>query len=738
MLGPAGVGKSRLAGEFLGAAGAEAQVLAGRCSPYGEGSAFGALAGALGRVRIETLLDEPAAHALRAAIEPAGDPVRPQETAWAFRRLLERLAAERPVILAVEDIHWAGAALLDVLDHVVAFSGGSPVLVLCLARPELLDARPSWATPQAGRSVLTVRPLPEEEGRRLAEGLGAGGRAERIAARAEGNPLFIEQLVAVDADEDELPTSIHSVLAARIDQLAADERALLQRASVEGRTFHVGALLEPGDDLLLRLVRKGLLGADRPAFAGESAFRFSHALVRDAAYAGIPKEVRARWHADVAAWLEAQPGAADEVVAHQLEQACRLAAELGAPRPELVAAAIARLQRAAGAALARADAAASSALVERALALERRTPLLVALGEARLEEGRPADAARALDDAIAEATDDAVLARAQVEREIVRLVAEPQAATGEALAVAEAALPRLDDLGRSRAWTLCAHVHWMRGEVGRAEDAWAQADRTGDERGRFAVVGWRATAAVLGPTPVAEAIRLCESWRAHAGPVALAWILNPLASLHAMRSDFTRAEACLQEADAILDQLGGRGASVSHHAALVWLLARRFDRAEAALRPGVETLAAMEDADALATTKAMLAEVLAARGALEEADALCTAAAAIAAEDDVVTQVVLRGVQARRRGSRGPCRRRGGCARGRRAGGADGPAQPPRRRAAHACRGAAPPGGGAGGRRGRPCALPAQGECCACCRRNVPPGRSARCHSSRTSTGSRW
>ena len=182
VLGPAGVGKSRLAGEFLGAAGVEAQVLAGRCPPYGEGSASARSPARWGVCRSQTLLDEPAARALRAAIEPAGVPCGPRRRPGRSGGCSSGSPPSARVILAVEDIHWAGTALLDVLDHVAAFSGGSPVLVLCLARPELLDARPSWATPQAGRSVLT-RPAAAGGG-----GPAAGGGARRRAGARSGSP----------------------------------------------------------------------------------------------------------------------------------------------------------------------------------------------------------------------------------------------------------------------------------------------------------------------------------------------------------------------------------------------------------------------------------------------------------------------------------------------------------------------------------------------------------------------
>ncbi len=247
--GVAGIGKSRLAAEFATRLGPRATLLAGRCTPPGEGTTYQPLETMLGddpRARIDELLgdDEPAVRALLGALGLLTEPVPVEEIAWALRRLLERLARERPLLVAVEDIHWAEPALLEALDHVVALSSGSPILVLCLARPELLEARPQWAMPQRNRSVRVLEALGEDASRALAEQLGAGTLTDRIADRAEGNPLFLEQLVAVDAgrDENELPASLQAVLAARLARLQHGERDLLQRASIEGRTFHAGAV----------------------------------------------------------------------------------------------------------------------------------------------------------------------------------------------------------------------------------------------------------------------------------------------------------------------------------------------------------------------------------------------------------------------------------------------------------------------------------------------------------------
>ena len=450
VVGPAGMGKSRLAHEFAAGLGEAATVLTGRCPSYGDGVTYRPLAEIVGRLggsepreRIGALLGGDAAttQLVLAAVGLADGAVQAEEAAWAVRRLLEAVARERPVVVVMEDIHWAEPTLLDLLDHLAAFSRGAAMLLLCLARPDLLETRPGWAAPQPGRSIEVLGALAEDEARALVDELGAGGlaagTAERIVARAEGNPLFLEHLAAVGADTGELPSSLRAVLAARIDGLEPEERALLEYAAVQGRSFHAAAPLLPESEgtagQLVALVRKGLIGAERSELAGHDAFRFAHVLLREAAYRGVPKQRRAELHERIARWLERQPRAGDEAIGHHLVHAHRYRAELGRADPALAAEAAGRLASAAEAALLRGDASAGAHLLEDAAALldadgAARAELLPALGAALFEAGRIADAARVLDAAVADAPGPRLRARAQVERELVRLEAEPGAA----------------------------------------------------------------------------------------------------------------------------------------------------------------------------------------------------------------------------------------------------------------------------------------------------------------------
>ncbi len=689
--GAPGIGKSRLAGEFLAAIGDDTTVLAGRCLAYGEGTTYRALADivrALGddpRRRVEELLagDEAAVRAILGAIGLSDEPAQADETAWALRRLLERVAAERPLVVAVEDIHWADPVLLDLLDHLVALSSGAPILLVCLTRPELMESRPAWNAPQPNRALIMLDALADEDARRLAEGLGAKELAPRIVRRAEGNPLFVEQLVAVDSGQDtgELPASIQGVLAARIDHLEDGERMLLQQAAVEGRTFHSGALAvtlaasEQGGlaSRLVALAHKGLIGADQSQFAGEDAFRFTHALIREAAYAGLPKGSRARLHTCVAAWLETQPSAPDEIVGYHLERACSLAGELGRAGEHeraLAARGARRLEAASRAALSRGDAQAASDLLERAIALVgsddlARGALLPALGVSLFEAGRMTEALGVLDEVITSAPEAHVRARAQVEREFVRLETQTTAGTEDGLRISEAVLPVLareaDDRGLARAWSLRARASYIAGRMGSADEAWQTAAdfarRAGDERELFEAIAWRATAALYGPMPVAQAIPSCERYRelVATSPISLAYIFNPLAVLYAMSGDFDRAEDYLQQANAILDQFGGLASHVPHFEALVRMLAGQPERAEAALRADIEPLELMNGNSTLVTTTAMLAQAVYAQDRIAEADDLCRVTADTTPADDIITQVIWRSVRAKCLARNGRC-----------------------------------------------------------------------------------
>jgi DNA-binding SARP family transcriptional activator len=696
VVGPPGIGKSRLVQELVAEIDEQATVLVGRCPSYGDGVTYRPLAeivrqvgGSDPRKRVEELFtgDERAARLVLGAIGLAQSPAQTEETFWAVRRLLERLARDQPLAVIVEDVHWAEPTLLDLLDYLVAFSDGHPILLVCLARPEFLEARPNWVAPLPNRSLLILDRLSDGQALALVEGAGSGelgsDTAASIVRMAEGNPLFLEQLVAVGAENGRsaLPSTIQTVLAARIEHLEPGARAALEHGSVQGQAFFVGAIEERLSDEvraqlathLVSLVHKGLIRPERSDLPGQDSFRFAHALLRETAYQGLSKEWRADLHEHVARWLEAWPDAQDETLGYHLGEAWRLLRELGRDGEReraLAAAAAERLASAADGASLRGDPMAAARLLERAESLLEadamaRAELLPALGAALFEAGRVADAAHMLDEAVAEAPDPRLRARAQVERELVRLEAETSVGSEQARDVADAAMPILegegDDYGKSRVWLLRGQVAWGAGRVATADGAWSEAAesarRAGDERVLFEVIGWRAIAAALGPARVDEAIERCEAFRdlVQISPSASASTLNPLALLHAMKAEFDVADRLLEDAGELLHQLGGLGAGVSHLEAMARLLAGQPDLAEATLRADVDTLSSMSEGGALATTMALLAQAVYALGRFDEAGDLCLATDRIAAEEDAMTQVIRRSVQAKVFAHQGRC-----------------------------------------------------------------------------------
>ena len=697
IVGPAGIGKSRLAFELVSELEDEATVAVGRCLSYGEGVAYRPLAEIVQRLGesdpsewLDEVLegDEQAARLILSAIGLSDRPAQSEEIHWAVRRLFERVAGQRPLVIFVEDVHWAEPALLDLLDYLVAFSSGPPILLACLARPEFLETRPAWAGRLPGRSLVVLDALSDADARQLVEDAGGAdtvepGTAVRIVETAEGNPLFLEQLAAVGAGNGEggLPSTIQAVLAARIDRLEPEERAVIEHASVEGRIFHVGAVAEllgqgPPAGIappLVSLVQKQLIRPDRSDLPGEDAFRFAHVLIREAAYQGVPKQRRAELHERMARWLEQAPAPRDERVGYHLEEAYRHLAELGRTGEReraLAAEAAERLSGAAEAALLRGDPVAGARLLERAESLlDRDDPvraeLMPTLGASLFEAGRIADAARVLDEAIARAPGPRLLARAQLERELVRFETEPSAGAEQARRVTDTVLPVLererDEHGLSRVSLLRGQLDWNAGRVESADAAWREAANrarhAGDQHELFEVVGWRALAAGLGPTQVDEAIRRCEGFGelVRASPFATASALNPLALLHAMKGDFEVAERLLDQASGILRELGGLYAGVSHLEAWVRLLAGQPALAEVRLRADVETLTSMGGGGALSTSTALLAQAVLAQGRLDEAGELCRAAQEIAATEDAMTQMIWRGVQAKVLAREGRC-----------------------------------------------------------------------------------
>ena len=695
IVGPAGIGKTRIARELV----AEAEtrqagtVAVGRCLSYGEAITYHPLieivrqlAGADIDEGVTNVMgtdedSELVARRMRGLVGLSDETASAAETFWAVRKLFEAAAAERPLIVVFEDVHWAEPLLLDLIEYLVGVSSGKAIFVLCLARPELLEWRPSWAVENATRSVVTLEALPEADARRLVDSLTSGvlGPVEtaRIVRTAEGNPLFLEQLLATDEERGgtaTLPPTIHAVLAARIAGLDPAERTVLEHASVEGRNFgwsSVAALLPEGErrqlgEHLMALVRRQLIQPNPAASSVEDAFRFTHVLIQEAAYEGVPKEVRADLHERLARRLGSKSESEDEIVGFHLERSYRCRVELGLVgehERELAAEATVRLEAAGRKALMLGDSEACGNLLGRAASLlppddPTRLVLLPTLGAALLEAGKLAEADRVLTEAIERSTGDELLhARARVEQQFVRLQTHV-GAIDDVERVADAGLrvfsEHADDFGQIRAWSLKAFSAWIGGQAAKADAAWQRgaehARRAGERRELFEILDWRASAAVVGPTPVDEAIRVCLDIRdqVRSSPVAVAETLHPLAVLHAMRGDFEQARSLVREGNAIIEDLGRiYSAGLSHLEAFVEMLAGQPEVAEDRLRRAYAMLDEMGEKNFLATTVAMLAQAVYAQDRPEEAWRFCEISRGIAGDEDLSAQVIGRGTSAK-------------------------------------------------------------------------------------------
>jgi class 3 adenylate cyclase len=346
VLGAAGVGKSRLVAEFLSGIDADATIMRGRCLPYGEGITYWPLAEAIRgrfgedpvpgmRIAVAGRESDLITERIACAMGIGGTPGPADETSWAVRRLFESEATRGPLVVVFDDLQWGEPTFLDLVEHLADWARDAPILIVALARPEFLDERPGWAGGKFNATSVLLERLSDDESMELVENL--LGRAQldrdvqaRIMGAAEGNPLFVEEMLAMliddgllsrsngnwvpaaDLSQITVPPTIQALLSARLDRLGRDERAVIERGSVEGKIFHRGAVSQLStDDVrqsvwshLQALVRKELIRPDRTDLPGEDAFRFRHLLIRDAAYEAMPKELRAELHERFADWLD--------------------------------------------------------------------------------------------------------------------------------------------------------------------------------------------------------------------------------------------------------------------------------------------------------------------------------------------------------------------------------------------------------------------------------------------------
>jgi class 3 adenylate cyclase/tetratricopeptide (TPR) repeat protein len=723
VLGTAGVGKTRLVDEFVRGLPSGTAVLRGRCLAYGDGITFWPLAEVVRDAAAITEDDEPRQAATKIVRLLSGEDnaqlladrvaaliglvaanADVEEGFWAARKLFERLARDRPVVLLFDDIQWAEPTFLDLVDHIADWSRGAPIAVVCIARPELLDARPTWGGGKLNSTSVLLAPLSDAECDELIANLLERAELDvdvhaRIIEAAEGNPLFVEEMLGMLIDDgllsrrDErwvantelagvsVPPTIQVLLAARLERLEAGERTILERASVEGRVFHRGALLalaaDDGatlDDQLALLVRRDLIGPEAASSLDETAFRFRHLLIRDVAYESMSKDLRAGLHERFAAWLELRARERrveyEEIVAYHLEQSYRFSADLGpvGEREEALARRAATLMEAAARrASARGDVRAQANFLKRVVELlptgdpERLGPLLE-LGTviAPLEGyGRAQELLNEAAEAAAAKGDERLRYHALLELSMRRGWADPSSRTKEWRDLIERAIALFEGCGDvgglARAWRHLGLLHQinLRWDAERAalEKALAYAQQADDEREAGAIRVGIVTATVWGPTPVPEAIARLEQVLAEvrSRPVSVASTLEGIGHLHAMRGHFEEARGLLAEARLVLTDLGlpAYVATAALTAGPIELLAETPAEAEAVIREACDVLAAHGETGVRSTLLSFHAEALYRLGRYDEADRATHDSEECASVDDVLSQALSRSVRAK-------------------------------------------------------------------------------------------
>jgi DNA-binding SARP family transcriptional activator len=667
VLGEAGIGKTRLAKELLASVRDEARVLVGRCVSYGEGATYLPIveivqqaAAEQSLVEIRRLLEgeddaDSVAQRIAELTGIAEAPSAPGEAFWAVRRLLESLARERPVMVVLDDIHWAEPTLLDLVEYLGEWAAG-PILLVCLARRELLETRAGWGGPSSTGFLVELEPLPAETLGTLVQELATEPVDPevqvRIVEHAGGNPLFAEQLLALAVEAPELalerpPASVDALLASRLDRLDPRELAVLRRAAVVGRRFSRAELIDLAPDEDAAALTRQLLGLTERGLVHpvEDLFRFHHVLVRDVAYRGIPKAQRSELHELAARGLDRRDGA-DELVGYHFEQAYRYLTQLARPDEharDLARAGGERLGHAGIRAWKRADVPAALNLLSRAVdLLPEADELMCELGAALRAHGQVEGAKEILTKATA-AREERIALRARIELAYLDSIAEPDRA-GDLLEVATAALPILetqkDDRALGRAWLCIGHV---RGGFYCQYEAWEEAAGRAAEYYRSA--GWSPSTSLgdlgcalfYGPRDVASAVARCgELLREHEGDRAsesnlLVW----LGGLEAMRARFDDARRLIGHAQDLHDQLGLTPDSYLHLRGIVDLLAGDPELAEEALRASCEVLQEREQTAVLATRAAELADAICERGRYDDAETWARLARESAGSDDL-------------------------------------------------------------------------------------------------------
>ena len=671
LYGEPGVGKSRLGREFLeGVEGAT--ILVGRALPYGEGITYWPVAEMV-KVSAGITDDEPVKEAVEklkvccedeaiadllglasGVLEAVQSESSQQEIAWAVREWAERLAGVQPLVLVFEDIHWAEEPLLELIEHLAAWVREAPILLLCLARPELLDVRPGWGGGRVRATSIELEPLaPQEVEEMISTLLQRTGLApEDVVALIEktgGNPLFVEETIRMLAEEEgaaspeRIPDTVQALIAARIDRLDSDERRALRRAAVIGRTFWTGALAHLSPEFEVEPVLESLMLRDfivpepRSSISGETAFRFKHVLIREVSYGGLSKSERADHHLRFASWLKERAGEELlEVRAYHLDHAASLRKELEGEAPaELAAEAAAALEEAGRRAFARDANRSARRLFLTALELE---PTL----ERRYEAARAAW--RITDYPVVSREMEEVCAAAEAEGNR-KIQGRALTALADAAVVRDADVPRAerligkaldvldaeDKVGRVDALEVSATIAWARGDLVAEERVAEEALELAREIGRKDLeseVLDTLASVYIGAMELDRAQPLADRALALAqevgGAAALGRAHRFLGQLYLARGDYDEAESQLEEARKYLEEVGAAwalGRTLNFSAWAAWQKGEPA-RAEKLLRESIRVLAPLEDRATLCESQRSLAQLLVEQGKLDEAERL--------------------------------------------------------------------------------------------------------------------
>jgi class 3 adenylate cyclase/tetratricopeptide (TPR) repeat protein len=662
IVGEAGVGKSRLVAEAL--ASLDARVVQGRCLPYGEGITYWPVVEILKQLPALPP-DEPAAAAISSLLGETGAATSAEEIAWAVRKLLEEQA---PLIAVFDDIQWGEETFLDLLEHIALLSSGAPILLLAMARPELTERRVGWPL------MLRLEPLGEKEAEKLIPEQIASELRPKIARASGGNPLFVEEMVAMAGEaggDVAVPPTLQALLAARLDQLDPAERRVLERGAIEGEVFHWGAVRVLTSEenqvtpRLASLVRKGLIRPEKPQVVGEDGFRFRHLLIRDAAYAGMPKAIRAELHQRIATWLASRHADlfdSEEILGYHLEQACAYRGELGLAQDDELAGAAQRHLAASGRrALYRQDIGAAVNLLTRAAALvpsaETDVSLEVDLVVALSWEGRLREAlqrARSVAERAAATGDRPGQLYARLAEGSVRTFVEPEGAADELAALVEQAVPEFeaagDDFALNFAYRALGAVAKIRGQMEALVEAYERATAHAQRVGGLPIqlaVGWCGFGRLYGTTPLAKLLAWQDEQdeRARRSPR----LRGHRAVALAMLGRFGEARALLGELRAELAEPGGPIGAInpSGVACEVELLAGNPAAAVAAGEEGCRLLEEEGWESNLSSAAGLLAQAYYALGQVDEAGGWAARAAVFSASDDADGQTLWRLVKAK-------------------------------------------------------------------------------------------